>query len=294
MAGTPRFRWLLVTGLAVVVALLGIRLFARFNRTDESVSDSRFRATRSAAASLQMRPLHGRNDVIAALQALTFSNGSLATASQRETLIAFLADLVATYHVEPDSAAYRQWQREQGNVMKDAARADPREWDMEMIADVFSRHANDSVAVAKAIDEKDTEALFEISWGIARRIGDGASIATQIASDARGMVGEFIVLSKDQPHWPPISDDPLDGAFAGGSASGGRLWFRQPRTLAALLAGDHQVIGAVVRVFFEFRDGIRRPFHFWCFFDPIDGRWRVENVIESNVPDDHLGWPWDM
>jgi hypothetical protein len=253
--------------------------------------DKAFIETRAVLNALNVMSMESREDVLACLNNMTYVRVDLAGGPRQAALKGFLADAIYYYYINDDPDVYKAWMRRRGLGLRDESVVDRREPALTELREVLHRFAVDPSDVPSAAD--DVATLFDINWRIRRRIGDGANVASGLSSDATGLVTVFAVADQDHRSWPSLEDGIGTRAWHGASAMSARRWFRGGPAFSTLCSRGPMLI-AQTGIVMEFGDGIRRPVLFSTFWDERADSWLLENVAQTNVPETHLTWPWDL
>jgi hypothetical protein len=292
MADASKFRVFVIAALVVVAVLLSIMVVRQITRSRESVTERLFRETRSMVANFEMRPMSDSAEVLSALEAMDVDGVEYATRVQLESMRSIIADLVVKYYVEDDPAAYAAWRLSGERTEPNPRVTDPDGMAGRDLLEVLRRHGGNPEEVDQAAG--DFDALFAINWEVRRSIGDGANVATAICESKDGAIARFVQFTSTSGAWPGIGENPNEAAFGGGSAGGARSWFLENRSLESLVSQQPSVLAVQASIFFDFEDGIRRPVHFRLYWDEAESIWRINEAIQSNFPEMHLTWPWDI
>lgn len=250
-----------------------------------------FRETRAVFNALKILQLGDDSDLMNALSVMQVTDEIGINAHQRGQLTRAVSELIAKYCVNDDPDRYRLWRESRGDQFR-TAQSGPN-WPIEELLGSLRLFSSDLQLLDGAAAKEDWWTLYTIAWHLSRSVGDGANRFRAISTDPSGLVATVFALGADG-RFPTLDAGIGLAAWHGASSMSSRPWFTPAVTLAEVLRQEGTALGAAVGIVLEAEDGIRRPIIIHLYWDDRNHIWRVERVTQSNVPEKHLTWPWEL
>lgn len=287
---TRRAGFLILSVVAVGIVIAMAVLKGAWSRP-VSEKERVFRETRDVFSALPVRALGDEGRVVDALSSMQIIDDVGITSTQRSRLTRAVAELIDRYCVNDSPDRYRSWRASRGDQFR-TAQSGPN-WPIGELLGSLRHFSSNQQVLDEAAAKEDWWTLYTVAWQLSRSVGDGANRFRAISTDPSALVAKVVALGADG-RFPSLDAGIGLAAWHGASSMSSRPWFTPAVTLTEVLRQQGTALGAAVGVVLEAEDGIRRPIIIHVYWDQRDAIWRVERVVQSNVPEKHLTWPWEL